>query len=360
GPGGQPLGAAYIELGVKVQKQGLVPVQGQGPVGHGLQTLVRQSQPRDIAGQLPGVDADGLHLPRQLEDGRDGVVVGRVGRHRRGQGVLLGKAQAAVQVQRQAEQGHVVVGLVLFQHGELPLQRKAALGQLGHALVGQGELLFQLGDPLVGGRFGCRGHDSSPHILSLPRRGARESVLESEIENRLLCKILEAAEEQKFLRRGGPCRRRGWMCFQWRATYRCTRFCRRASRSFRERGEETRLRSSSRRHPAAMNEHRSRYWASSPTMGFAANWAANRYQGTAISSTVWRQKMWRDRRPTPSRKWVRAFSQRLPSRTKRVMIHRPMTPLTKMPTGPRVHSPMDMLSVAPDRMDPTAATAMQT
>src|SRR5699024_11391594 len=114
---------------------------------------------------------------------------------------------------------------------QTPAQRTTELEQQ-LARVGKAELRFQLSAPLGGSLLGCRGHDSSPHILSRPGPGARESVLPSEIENRIFWKILEAAEEQKFLRRGGPRRRRRWMWFQWRAAHRGTPSRRGSRRAF--------------------------------------------------------------------------------------------------------------------------------
>ena len=155
GAGRQPAGTFHIKLGIKLEEQGFPLLQGQCVDRDSLEPLIRQGEPLHIAGQLAGVQTDGLHIPGQFKDGGHGVVGGRIGRHRRREGILLGKSQAAVIVQGQAEQGHVVVGLVLFHLSELLFQGQAPLCQFGDALVRKGKLFFQFSDLLLRSLFGC-------------------------------------------------------------------------------------------------------------------------------------------------------------------------------------------------------------
>ena len=82
-----------------------------------------------------------------------------------------------------------------------------------------------------------------------------------------------------------------------------------------------------------------------PSTGWAANFGGIRYHGIAVSSTVWMQKIYRDRRPMAwmprvtklsTRRWNQRTMDRMP---------RPAPASSRMLTGPKFHWAMETQSV---------------
>ena len=78
-----------------------------------------------------------------------------------------------------------------------------------------------------------------------------------------------------------------------------------------------------------------------PSTGCAANFWGIRYQGMAVSSTVWTQKMNSERRPMAWMAWVTTFSTLRWNQMTMERMPRPVTASSRMLTGPRVHSAIE-------------------
>ena len=86
-------------------------------------------------------------------------------------------------------------------------------------------------------------------------------------------------------------------------------------------------------------------WVTRPRASRPANFCAIRYQGMAVSSTVWMQKMYSDRWPMACTPWVMKLSTWRWKKSSSDSIPRPVIASSRMLTGPKVHSAIETQSV---------------